>query len=104
MEGLHFFQLFNQYTRHALFTLWFTICSHVLYRQFRNIDDDGSKSLDYAEFKKGLQDFGLTFADDVSLYCRLNVFYMYIGDNVTTFLLPISKRTTPPSVCLKDMY
>ena len=30
-----------------------------LFRTFRNIDDDGSKSLDLEEFRYGLKDFGL---------------------------------------------
>lgn len=32
---------------------------HGIGRTFRNIDDDGSKSLDFEEFKYGLQDFGI---------------------------------------------
>lgn len=30
------------------------------------MDDDGSKSLDYSEFKKGIHDYGLTMEDAVS--------------------------------------
>ena len=94
MEGLHFFQLFNP--KHK--TCSFHIVVHYLlpctvHRQFRNIDDDGSKSLDYEEFKKGLQDFGLTFADDVSLCCGLSILvtmsplpcYLYQNDVYCTF-------------------
>ncbi len=40
--------------------------SPVSYRLFRNMDDDGSKNLDYAEFKKGIHDYGLGFEDSVS--------------------------------------
>lgn len=38
-------------------------------RVFRNIDDDGSKSLDFSEFKKGLKDVGLSVSDAVSAEC-----------------------------------
>ena len=30
------------------------------------MDDDGSKKLDYQEFKKGVHDYGLVMDDDVS--------------------------------------
>jgi hypothetical protein len=32
-------------------------------RTFRNMDDDGSKSLDFDEFKKGLHDCGMSSSD-----------------------------------------
>lgn len=35
------------------------------YRVFRIIDDDGSRSLDLAEFKKGLKDYGVSVSDTV---------------------------------------
>ena len=35
------------------------------------MDDDGSKSLDLAEFKKGIRDYGLVIDDAVSEGCRL---------------------------------
>ena len=35
-------------------------------RQFKIMDDDRSKSLSFEEFKKGIHDFGLVVADDVS--------------------------------------
>ena len=31
------------------------------------MDDDGSKNLDYREFKKGIHDFGVALDEDVSL-------------------------------------
>ena len=39
-------------------------------RLFRNMDDDGSKRLDYEEFKKGIHDYGLSLEDSVSVECR----------------------------------
>ena len=35
------------------------------YRVFRIIDDDGSRSLDFSEFKKGLKDYGVAVSDAV---------------------------------------
>ena len=35
-------------------------------RVFRIMDDDGSKSLDFDEFKKGLRDYGLSIEESVS--------------------------------------
>jgi len=35
-------------------------------RLFRIMDDDGSKSLDFDEFKKGLRDYGLSIEESVS--------------------------------------
>ena len=35
------------------------------------MDDDGSKSLDFAEFKKGIRDYGLAVDDAVSGVCGL---------------------------------
>ena len=35
-------------------------------RVFRIMDDNGSKSLDFDEFKKGLGDYGLVVSDGVS--------------------------------------
>lgn len=40
-----------------------TYCIH---RAFRNMDDDGSRTLNFDEFKKGIQDYGLNMEDDVS--------------------------------------
>ena len=37
------------------------------YRTFRIFDDDGSKSLNFSEFKKGLRDYGLHLEPDVSI-------------------------------------
>ena len=34
-------------------------------RAFRIMDDDGSKSLSYDEFKKGLHDYGMSVTDSV---------------------------------------
>lgn len=36
------------------------------FRIFRIMDDDGSKNLDYQEFKKGLHDYGLSIDESVS--------------------------------------
>ena len=38
----------------------------LLNRVFRIMDDNGSKSLDFDEFKKGLGDYGLVVSSDVS--------------------------------------
>lgn len=35
-------------------------------RVFRIMDDDGSKKLDFQEFKKGIHDYGLLMDDAVS--------------------------------------
>lgn len=35
------------------------------------MDDDGSKKLDFDEFKKGIHDYGLLMEDSVS--CRLDI-------------------------------
>ena len=40
----------------------YSIC--FCYRQFRIIDDDGSRSLDFNEFKKGVHDFGIEMEPD----------------------------------------
>lgn len=42
-------------------------------RLFRIMDDDGSKSLDLAEFKKGLHDYGLTISDKVGCERHANL-------------------------------
>lgn len=42
-------------------------------RLFRIMDDDGSKSLDLTEFKKGLHDYGLTIGDKVSCVRHINL-------------------------------
>ena len=34
------------------------------------MDDDGSKSLDFREFKKGVHDYGIDMDDDVSATAR----------------------------------
>ena len=31
------------------------------------MDDDGSKNLDYGEFRKGIRDYGISLEEDVSL-------------------------------------
>ena len=38
-------------------------------RLFRIMDDDGSKSLDFSEFKKGIHDYGINMDDEV---CHTN--------------------------------
>ena len=38
----------------------------MLCRVFRIMDDDGSKKLDFEEFKKGIHDYGLLLEDAVS--------------------------------------
>ena len=40
-------------------------CS-LLIRVFRIMDDDGSKSLNFEEFKKGLHDYGTNVDEEVS--------------------------------------
>ena len=45
------------------------MCVCVLYRVFRIMDDDGSKKLDFEEFKKGIHDYGLLMEDAVSNNC-----------------------------------
>ena len=40
-----------------------------VYRVFRIMDDDGSKKLDFEEFKKGIHDYGLLMEDAVSNNC-----------------------------------
>ena len=42
------------------------LSSFSLGRIFRNMDDDGSRSLDFDEFKKGLHDCGLSSSDVVN--------------------------------------
>lgn len=45
-------------------------CLHVVmvpYRVFRIMDDDGSKKLDFDEFKKGIHDYGLVMDEPVSV-------------------------------------
>ena len=42
------------------------VCVCCCHRVFRIIDDDGSRSLDMSEFKKGLKDYGLSVSDAVS--------------------------------------
>ena len=47
------------------FPIAYTVkCS--FFRIFRIMDDDGSKNLDYAEFKKGIRDYGVSLEEDVS--------------------------------------
>lgn len=48
------------------------VCVCCCHRVFRIIDDDGSKSLDISEFKKGLKDYGLDITDAVSA-CRVGL-------------------------------
>lgn len=38
-------------------------------RVFRIMDDDGSKALSYAEFKKGLGDYGVYLDAEAVRYC-----------------------------------
>lgn len=40
------------------FIIWFC-------RVFRIMDDDGNKTLNFEEFKKGLQDYKVAISDDV---------------------------------------
>lgn len=43
-------------------------------RQFKIIDDDGSKSIDFAEFKKGLSDFGIRYDDPADYRKAFEIF------------------------------
>ena len=46
-------------------TLMYVLVVMSTYRIFRVMDDDGSKKLDYDEFKKGIHDYGLVMEDPV---------------------------------------
>lgn len=50
MSNIHL----NGYT-HYVYILYF--------RKFKIIDDDGSKTIEYPEFKKAIQEFGLEFKE-----------------------------------------
>ena len=42
-------------------------------RTFRIMDDDGSKSLSYDEFKKGVRDYGVGLTESVRYTAQLNI-------------------------------
>ena len=49
------------------------------FRVFRNMDDDGSKGLDFNEFKKGVHDCGLSLTKEVNkAYYPLLIIYLSI--------------------------
>lgn len=58
-------------------------------RIFRIMDDDGSKKLDYQEFKKGVHDYGLVVDDDVSCYSNIYYFSVHvISSHLTSQVFP----------------
>ena len=66
-------------------------------RTFKVFDDDGSRSLDFNEFKKGLRDYGIHLEPQVSIYLfKLNrkheTWYMNCG---SLFVLSEAKQSAP---------
>ena len=49
-------------------------------RAFRIMDDDGSRTLNFEEFKKGLHDFGVTLPDEVRDPCLSLTFFVLVLD------------------------
>ena len=65
-----------------------TLCVCCCHRVFRIIDDDGSKSLDFSEFKKGLKDYGLSVSDAVSA-CHVELSEMGPSSVLSVCTLPL---------------
>ena len=44
------------------------------------MDDDGSRTLNFEEFRKGLHDFGVTLSDEVRDPCLSLTFFVLVLD------------------------
>ncbi len=67
-----------------------------VYRVFRILDDDGSKSLSFDEFKKGLQDYKVSVPEAVSFFFfgftnAVQIAYLSYSPHYDTLLHPIQE-------------
>ena len=57
-------EIFRSTRPNVYFCFWILLQFVILIRTFKIMDDDGNKSIDFKEFKKGLRDYGVDIDPD----------------------------------------